>query len=205
MLLWLGWLAGKVTRPVVAMTQAAEEIAGGAQSVRLPVWTGDDEAARLSRALSGMMQRLLDQQQSLEVSHADLAQELARVRLLESEARIYAVVFGQSVEGLVITDAQAIIQLVNPAFSRITGYSAQEVIGKPISLLASQQHDRAFYDGMWGALSTDGRWEGRVVNRRKDGQLYEERLIINALRDEQGQVSHYVGLFLESDQSSEQV
>ena len=100
-----------------------------------------------------------------------------------------------SLEGIMITDAEARIVSVNPAFSRMTGYQPNEVIGQRPSILSSGLHDHAFYAALWGELKQRGEWQGEVWNRRKDGEVFPERLTIAAIRDDQGQLTHYAALF----------
>lgn len=105
------------------------------------------------------------------------------------------IVFDNALEGVVVSDAQGIIQAVNPAFEHITGYSRAEAIGARTNLLNSGHHPPEFYQHMWGRLAQEGRWEGEIWNRRKDGSLYVEWLTIRAVRDPFGQVQQYVALF----------
>jgi diguanylate cyclase (GGDEF)-like protein/PAS domain S-box-containing protein len=98
-------------------------------------------------------------------------------------------------EGIVITDAAGSTLRVNAAFCRLTGYTQEEAIGVNQSTLKSGHHDAAFYESMWSALLTEGRWEGKIWNRRKDGSIFLENLTIVALRDAAGAATHYVGIF----------
>ena len=107
--------------------------------------------------------------------------------------------------GLVLTDAEQRILYVNPAFCRITGYSPPEVLGRTPQLLASGRHNEAFYRGMWSSLEARDAWSGLLWNRRKDGSLYLEWLDLRALRDEQGEVVNYLGVFaVQSEQVTQQ-
>lgn len=121
-------------------------------------------------------------------------QDITERRLAEDELRIAAVAFS-SQSGMVITDAQGRIVRVNPAFSRLTGYSADEAIGQTPSLLGSGRHDELFYRRLWGALKEKGYWQGEIWNRRKSGQIYAEMLSITAIADAEGRTTHYVGSF----------
>lgn len=95
---------------------------------------------------------------------------------------------------MVCDAAQRIIE-VNPAFTRITGYTATEVLGRKPSLLSSGRRSREQYPAMWQALNQHGHWQGEFWNRHKDGSLYAAASTINALRDADGQVTHYVSVF----------
>ncbi|MBM7456837.1 diguanylate cyclase (GGDEF)-like protein/PAS domain S-box-containing protein [Oceanisphaera litoralis] len=109
----------------------------------------------------------------------------------ERDLNIAATAF-ETRQGLLVTDPNSRILRVNQAFSAITGYSPDEVIGKQASLLSSGRHNAVFYQAMWRQLSATGRWQGEVWNRRKSGELYPEWLSISAVHDPRGQVSHYV-------------
>ncbi len=105
--------------------------------------------------------------------------------------RIAATAF-ESEEGVFITDANGIIVRVNQAFSRITGYPAEEAMGKTPGLLKSGRHDEAFYALMRSSIEKAGAWQGEIWNRRKNGEIFPEWLNITAVKDESGVVTHYV-------------
>jgi diguanylate cyclase (GGDEF)-like protein/PAS domain S-box-containing protein len=100
-----------------------------------------------------------------------------------------------SLDGIIICNPQGIIEFVNPAFSQLTGYSFDEVIGKNPRLLKSGRHDETFYHKLWNALAADGVWQGEVWNRRKTGEIYPEWLTINVIRDEDGRITQYAAVF----------
>jgi diguanylate cyclase (GGDEF)-like protein/PAS domain S-box-containing protein len=100
-----------------------------------------------------------------------------------------------SPEGVVITDKRGAIMSVNPAFTRVTGYSAEEAVGNTPNLLSSGRHDEQFYRNMWSRLAQEGHWQGEIWNRRKNGEIYPELLTITAISDEDGELSHYAALF----------
>lgn len=104
-------------------------------------------------------------------------------------------VIAASLEGVMITNAQGLIEFVNPAFTHTSGFTAEEVIGKNPALLSSGRHDRAFYQQLWQTLNQNGYWRGEIWNRRKSGQLYLELLTITSIRDELGDISHFAALF----------
>ena len=92
----------------------------------------------------------------------------------------------QSAESVVMTDAAARIEYVNPAFERVTGYSAAEVVGRNPRLLQSGRQNPAFYEAMWQTLTAGGAWVGDLVNRRKDGSLFTEEAVISPVHDDAG-------------------
>nr|WP_292439863.1 EAL domain-containing protein [Methylophaga sp.] len=122
----------------------------------------------------------------------------------EERLKMSGRVFNQAHEGILITDAEGDIVDINPAFSEITGYSREEVIGKNPSILRSDKHSRLFYQEMWNSLHEQGLWQGEIWNRRKNGELYAELLTISALVDEHGETVNYLGLFSDITQSKEQ-
>ena len=117
----------------------------------------------------------------------------------ELAALFAADVFDSISEGITITDAKGAIILVNSAFSAITGYSAEEAIGKNPRMLKSQHHDADFYRHMWESLKGQGVWQGEILNRRKGGTVYPEWLSISSVRDSLGTATNYVAVF--SDRS----
>jgi diguanylate cyclase (GGDEF)-like protein/PAS domain S-box-containing protein len=113
----------------------------------------------------------------------------------EERMRLAAKVFDNTQEGVTITDCDTRILAVNRAFTVVTGYPEEEVLGKRPSLLQSGRQDKAFYDEMWDSLDRSGQWKGEIWNRRKCGEIYPEWLSISAVRNDSGEVSHYVGVF----------
>ena len=113
----------------------------------------------------------------------------------EDQLRLAARVFDHSGEGIVVTDANARILTVNDAFKRVTGYSEREAIGRSPSMLSSGKHGTEFFEEMWKSIQNNGWWQGEVWNRRKNGDLYPEWLTINSVRDAEGELVNYVGIF----------
>jgi diguanylate cyclase (GGDEF)-like protein/PAS domain S-box-containing protein len=104
-------------------------------------------------------------------------------------------VFESVVEGIIVTDRHGKIERVNEAFTRLTGYTEKEALGRDPSLLNSGHQDAAFYKDMWRALVTEGHWQGEIWNRRKNGELYLEYLTITRVLDQNGVVANYAGIF----------
>jgi diguanylate cyclase (GGDEF)-like protein/PAS domain S-box-containing protein len=117
-----------------------------------------------------------------------LQQSQHNLRLIER-------VINESREGIVITDGNGNIQSVNPAFTAITGYEAWEALGRNPSMLSSGRHDRQFYRQLWQTLEQEGRWQGEIWNRRKDGGIYPEWLSITAIENDDGQITQYAAIF----------
>ena len=140
-----------------------------------------------------------DQAFLTDISHS-VSVALEKVRLLkereraDADLRIAATAF-EAQEGIVITDAEERIIRVNRAYTRITGYSQDEVIGRKPSVVASGRHGEDFFAAMHQSLREKDTWEGEIWNRRKDGTIYPELMVITAVRNAQGEISNYVGTF----------
>jgi len=133
--------------------------------------------------------------------------DITELKNAEMSLRIAATAF-ESSDGILITDADCLILQVNPAFAAITGYSAEDVVGKNPNILSSGRHDRLFYQALWDRVNTTGTWCGEIWNRRKNGEIYPERITISEVKDNDGKVTNYVSVFTdisESKASSEQI
>ncbi len=112
-------------------------------------------------------------------------------KISENSLRIAATAF-ESQEGMIITDSEMNILNVNSSFTKISGYAAQDVIGKNPRILQSGRHDENFYAEMWSRINQIGYWEGEIWNKRKSGEIYPEHITISAVKDLAGKVSNYV-------------
>lgn len=122
-------------------------------------------------------------------------QDVTDKNLSERKLRQAASIFENTIEGVIVADAQANIVSVNPAFSRITGFHEDEVRGKNPRMLGSGRQDRIFYERMWKTLLNTGCWQGEVWNRRKNGEAYAEWLTINVIKDAAGNPHNYIAVF----------
>jgi len=111
----------------------------------------------------------------------------------EERDRLASVV-EQMAEATVVFDPRRCFVYVNPAWERLTGYTSAEVLGQPLRLLNSGEHDSAFYEGIWDRIGTGGTWTGHVTNRRKDGSLYTEETTVTPIRDAEGRLRHFVSV-----------
>ena len=176
--------------PVIFLTAAYKDIqdnirgyvAGATDYLAKPV---DDHVLK---AKVQVFLRLYTQQRALQEANAEL--------------RIAAIAF-ETQEGITVTTPEAVILRVNRAFSELTGYSAEEAIGKTPALLKSGRHDEAFYHHMWETLGREGYWQGEIWNRRKNGEIYPEWLTITAVLDPEGRTTHYVAVFSDITQRKE--
>jgi diguanylate cyclase (GGDEF)-like protein/PAS domain S-box-containing protein len=121
----------------------------------------------------------------------DITEEKAVVQRLRLAERV----FEGAGEAILVTDAETRIVDVNPAYLEVTGYERAEVIGATPRLTQSGRHDPEFYRGMWEAIERTGTWSGELWDRRKDGQVFPQWLTINAIKDDAGRVTNYVGIF----------
>jgi diguanylate cyclase (GGDEF)-like protein/PAS domain S-box-containing protein len=129
------------------------------------------------------------------LGYRGINRDISERKIAEEQMRLSAMVLENTPEGIMITDDQLNIIQVNPSFVRTTGYSVEETIGKRPNMLSSGRHDVSFYENMWAALKNTGRWQGEIWNRRNCGDIYPEWLNISVIKDEQGNVTHYAGIF----------
>jgi diguanylate cyclase (GGDEF)-like protein/PAS domain S-box-containing protein len=128
------------------------------------------------------------------IGMAGISTDITERKREEEDVRIAAIAF-ESQEGIILTDANAIILRVNRAFTTLTGYSVAEVIGQTPHFLTAGRHNKSFYKSLWSDLRKNSYWQGEILNRRKNGELYTEWLTLTAVIAPDGSTSHYVGAF----------
>ncbi|AYH43276.1 EAL domain-containing protein [Azoarcus sp. DN11] len=133
-----------------------------------------------------------------------LMNDVTERKRIEARMNQAMVVFNASSQGIMTTDAHSVITAVNPAFTAITGYTAEEVLGHKPSMLGSGRHDVAFYDNMWDSLARHGQWESEIWNRRKNGEIYPQWQTISAVHDQHGHLTGYISLFNDITQRKQQ-
>lgn len=121
--------------------------------------------------------------------------DVTQQKVIEEKLRLASMVLENSSEAMFITDAAGIIVEVNPAFTKLTGYQANEAIGNSPSILHSGKHDPSFYKAMWTALNKNGHWQGEIWNRRKNGEIFAEWQTINTVYNDDGSIHRHVALF----------
>jgi PAS domain S-box-containing protein len=127
--------------------------------------------------------------------HLAVARDISSRRQVQRELARLATAVEQAAEAVILTDTEGVTLYVNPAFERITGYSAAEAVGQTPRLLKSGLQDRAFYAALWSTIRSGRTWEGRFTNRRKDGGLFIEDASISPIREhESGRLIGYVAL-----------
>lgn len=113
----------------------------------------------------------------------------------ESGLQRAAIVFDNTLEGIFITDSKNTIMSTNQAFTDITGYSKKEAVGNTPRMMKSNHHTQQFYEEFWSSLMERGAWQGEIWNRRKDGEIFPARQTVTAVKDNTGNISHYVSVF----------
>ncbi|HEY6898591.1 MAG TPA: EAL domain-containing protein [Rhodocyclaceae bacterium] len=121
--------------------------------------------------------------------------DVTRLREQQQQLELAQTVFNNSNEALLVTDADNCIQSVNTAFTAITGYQPEEVIGLTPSILKSGYHDEEFYSEMWSKLLAEDRWDGELFDRHKSGRIYPKWLTIRVVRNDAGGIAHFVAAF----------
>lgn len=137
----------------------------------------------------------IQEQCNLVIGFVITIQNETEKKLVENKLKQAASIFENTIQGIIITDANVNILSVNPAFTRITGYEEDEVRGKNPSILSSGRQDHAFYKRLWEHLQTSGYWQGELWSRRKSGETYAEWLTISVVMDANDKVKNYIGVF----------
>ncbi len=122
--------------------------------------------------------------------------DISELKRAEADLRISASAF-ESQEGMMITDADNVILRINRAFSEMTGYAAEDIVGQQPCLLASGRHDAAFFAAMWANIRESDSWHGEIWNRRKNGEVFPQWLTITAVKGSDGAVTNYIGSYLD--------
>ncbi len=120
--------------------------------------------------------------------------DVSEDKALQKALRLQGAALEAAANAIAIVDRQGIIRWVNPAFTRLTGYGQEEVLGQSPRLLKSGRHKAIFYGQMWQSILAGQTWQGQLVNRRKDGSLYDEEMIISPLYDESGEISYFIAI-----------
>jgi diguanylate cyclase (GGDEF)-like protein/PAS domain S-box-containing protein len=166
-----------IVKPVRRLVWHTQAITQGNYQVRLAV-KGNDEVAQLGQAFNKMAA-------SLEAARVSEKAKQEILRRLSS-------VIEQTADHVVITDKEGVIEYVNPAFEKLTGYTMKESVGKTPRILRSGKHDQRFYENLWETILSGGIFRGVLVNKKKDGDLFYEEKTITPIRDMDGSVTHFV-------------
>ncbi|MEZ0232628.1 MAG: PAS domain S-box protein [Methylophilaceae bacterium] len=127
-----------------------------------------------------------------------LVTDVSPIVKAENQLKLAAIVFQNTIEGIMVTDAQGVILSVNPAFTAISGYTLEEAVGQTPRILNSGRHDKSFFYDMKARLLESRFWEGEIWNRRKNGKAHPAMMTITAVADSDDQVTNYVGIFTDN-------
>jgi PAS domain S-box-containing protein len=148
----------------------------------------------LRRAHDQLELRVDERTRELAVANRELLREIAERKEIERQLRLQTTTMEAAGNGIVITDDRGNIQWANPAMRQISGYTAQELIGKSTRIFGSGQHNEAYYHQMWDTVLSGQVWRGETINRRKDGSLYMEEQTITPVRSDHGEVTHFIAI-----------
>lgn len=123
------------------------------------------------------------------------ALDISKAKQTEEFQNLASAVFAHTHDGIVITDLEGRIESINPAFTELTGYTEDEVLGQNPKLLKSNRHAPAFYAELWSSLKSKGHWRGEIWNRHKNGEIHPRLMTISAINNSAGEASRYVGVF----------
>jgi diguanylate cyclase (GGDEF)-like protein/PAS domain S-box-containing protein len=194
----VGELIGKTSHDIAPSEMADQYLAADQEVLNSP---GSQIYESQVRFASGAVRDVMFHKARF--THADgsvgglvgLILDITERKRMEDNLRQAATVFDNSAEGVIISRADGSIIAVNRAFTGITGYAEDEVLGRNPRIFQSGRHDRRFYNDMWTAIARHGRWQGEVWNRRKSGEIFPEWLSIMAVQDKQGLLTNYVATF----------
>ena len=136
----------------------------------------------------------LTDQRGKQIGRLVTARDITARKLAEEQLRLQSAALQAAANGIVITNRNGEILWTNPAFTRLTGYTAVEARGQNMRLLKSGAHDPAFYQSIWNTALAGNIWHGQIINRRKDGLLYTEETTIAPVRDDDGKITHFVDI-----------
>jgi diguanylate cyclase (GGDEF)-like protein/PAS domain S-box-containing protein len=168
------FLTRRMTRPLNQLSNSMERATAGESSVRA-ILSGPKDIADMAYAFNSMMAVLEEREAAL---------------------RVAAIAF-EIEEGMIVTDKDEVIIRVNRVFTELSGYSAEEAIGKHLRMLKSNTHDAGFYERMQETLHRDNYWQGEIWNSRKNGQIYPEWLTITAVVSKDGKITNYICAFFD--------
>ena len=180
------WLIYRFMLPVIKLQSTMESLqSSGSMEAFVPIDTrlhSQDEFGKLTNAFNRM---------SLALAHSEKSMKLA------------SAIYQSNADAIVVTDENNLIVDVNPAFTQLTGYTPEEVLGKDPRLMKSGRHDQQFYQAMWHSISTQGHWQGEIWDRRRDGAIYAKSISIISLRNRDGSVYRYVAQFSDITEQKE--
>ena len=205
------WLSNLLRNRLLVLLRGAQEYAKNNLSYRIEV-DSNDEIGELALSFNDMAyalkehitkekeynatleSRIKDRTKQLVALNKKIQEELFIKEQQEEKLKIFAKIYNNTSEALIITDVQGVILQVNPAFTRITQYLPEEVIGKTHKGLKSHRHGPEFYREMWHTILNKKTWEGEIWNKRKDGELYPALLSVIPILGKDGEITHFAGI-----------
>ncbi len=187
-----GVIKGLIRNPLRHIEKAVDELAEHRQPQPIAL-NSHNELGRLATAFDDMVVQISQQKQTVQAQANALRQEVAERIAAENRLRLSASVFANSHESIIITDAQNRIVDVNPAFTRITGYPRDEMLGRDPQFLDARKHEpHVFINELETTLRNHGYWQGEVLTRRRDGAVFSEMVSISVVTDSEGAATHRV-------------
>jgi len=181
----VAWRANRVIRPLTRLSRITSNIAKGERfDIDAPTDTAVTEINLLSASFNHMSQEILAYQNKLEDKVKSRTAELSRLKTAIEQTR----------DIVMITDRDAIIEYVNPAFEKISGYSAKEALGRRAVLIKSGEMSQAFYKQMWDTILAGHNWQADFINRNKAGELYEVEQVISPIKNDDGNITGFVSV-----------
>mgnify|MGYP000043438066 FL=1 len=190
-------LSRRLITPIWQLTETSWRIAHGESDVQVNIQR-EDEIGILANTFNRMLSEIEHKKAAIQKQNATLEntvnEKTLSLRNTLNELQKLTIAVEQSPASIIITDIDANIEYVNPAFERITGYSASEAIGKKPSILKSGHTTEQEYKALWQSLLAGESWHGEFYNRTKDGELYWERAIITPVQDKNKKTTHFLGI-----------
>ena len=156
-------------------------------------------SAGQQKVIRALAKTTIDEQGGI-IGRSGMVQDITEQTRKEQSLILASRVYESIIEGVVITDSKGIINGVNPAFSKITGYSKTEVLGEPVSVLDNREPDRMFMHSVIRSCIRQGYWHGEVWNRRKSGEAFPQSLTITCIRNEKNKIQSFIGVFEDTSQ-----
>lgn len=175
------FFSSRISSPVKELSSIVEDLSLG-KKVNFKDKISNDEVGTLYKNIKELYNNLN------KVSHSKSE--------AEDRIKISLQVFDQSIEGILITDKDNKAILANKSFEKITGYTQEDIYGQNPKILGTKNNSKEFYEDLWNKLETEGKWEGYISNKRKNGTTYKEFLRISTLKDDNGNVMNYVATFV---------
>ncbi|MCH8310503.1 MAG: PAS domain S-box protein, partial [Chloroflexi bacterium] len=159
-------------------------------------WTTEAEVTRKdgSTIWTETTMKFLKNAEGVPDSILGVAHDITERRLTEENLRLNTAALESAANAVTIAAANGIVMWVNPAFTALTGYTPDEIIGQGTSILNSDSHSNAFYDELWTTITAGQVWRGELTNLRKDGTKYEAELTITPVKSADGEITHYIGI-----------